>query len=72
VLAKSTRRLLGDVFDIIHLGGQNLKGIAGEPSAYGVIGVRIAESRFEARASGATSNMVGRDHELALMLERWK
>jgi class 3 adenylate cyclase len=72
VLAEPTRRLLGDVFDLTRLGGQNLKGIAGEPSAYGVIGVRIAESRFEARASGATSNMVGRDHELALMLERWK
>ena len=72
VLAEVTRRLLGDVFDVTQLGGQNLKGIAGQPSAYGVIGERIVESRFEARASGAMSNMVGRDHELALMLERWK
>jgi class 3 adenylate cyclase/predicted ATPase len=72
VLAEPTRRLLGDVFDVTHLGGQNLKGIAGQPSAYGIIGERIVESRFEARASGAMSNMVGRDHELALMLERWK
>ena len=72
VLADPTRRLLGDVFDVTHLGGQNLKGIAGQPLAYGVIGERIVESRFEARASGAMSNMVGRDHELALMLERWK
>ena len=72
VLAEPTRRLLGDVFDVTHLGGQNLKGIAGQPLAYGVIGERIVESRFEARASGAMSNMVGRDHELALMLERWK
>ena len=37
-----------------------------------MIGERIVESRFEARASGAMSNMVGRDHELALTLERWK
>ncbi len=72
VIAEATRRLLGDVFDITHLGGQSLKGIAGQPSAYRVISERIAESRFEARASGAMSNMVGRDHELALMLERWK
>jgi class 3 adenylate cyclase/tetratricopeptide (TPR) repeat protein len=72
VIAEVTRRLLGDVFDITHLGGQSLKGIAGLPSAYVVVGERIAESRFEARASGAMSNMVGRDHELALMLERWK
>jgi class 3 adenylate cyclase/predicted ATPase len=72
VVAEPTRRLLGDVFDITHLGGQNLKGIGSQPLAYGVIGERIVESRFEARASGAMSNMVGRDHELALMLERWK
>jgi class 3 adenylate cyclase/tetratricopeptide (TPR) repeat protein len=72
VLAEATRRLLGDVFNVAHLGFQNLKGIAGQPSAYGVIGERVVESRFEARASGAISNMVGRDHELALMLERWK
>jgi class 3 adenylate cyclase/tetratricopeptide (TPR) repeat protein len=72
VLAEPTRRLLGDLFDVIHLGGQALKGIAGQAPAYGVIGERIAESRFEARASGTMSNMVGRDHELALMLERWK
>lgn len=72
VLSEATRRLLGDVFDVIHLGGQRLKGIARQTPAYGVTGERIAESRFEARASGAMSNMVGRDHELALMLERWK
>ena len=60
VMAEATRRLLGDVFDIAHLGGQYLKGIAARPSAYRVIGERIAESRFEARASGAMSNMVGR------------
>ena len=72
VMAEATRRLLGDVFDVTHLGGQSLKGIAGQPSAYRVISERFAESRFEARASGAMSNMVGRDHELALMLDRWK
>jgi len=72
VLAEATRGLLGDVFDVTHLDGQSLKGIAGHTPAYGVIGERIAESRFEARASGTMSNLVGRDHELALMLERWK
>ena len=72
VLSEATRRLLGDVFDVTHLGGQDLKGITGQPPAYGVVGERLVESRFEARASGTVSNMVGRDHELALMLERWK
>ena len=57
---------------LLILAARYLKGIAAQPSAYRVIGERIAESRFEARASGAMSNMVGRDHELALMLERWK
>src|SRR5262249_3120455 len=49
-----------------------LKGIPGQISAFSVVSERPVESRYEARASGAVSGMVGRDHELALILERWK
>lgn len=71
VVASSTRRLVGDVFSFGDLGEQGLKGISGKTSAFAVLGERASESRFEARASGAMSPLVGRDHELALMLERW-
>jgi len=72
VVAESTRRLLGDVFELADLGRHQLKGIKGQTSAFGVLSERVVESRFEALASRTVSGMVGRDHELALILERWK
>jgi class 3 adenylate cyclase/tetratricopeptide (TPR) repeat protein len=71
VVAPSTRRLVGDVFSFEDLGAQELKGIAGTHRAFAVLGEKASESRFEARTSGAISPLVGRQHELALMLERW-
>jgi hypothetical protein len=72
VVAEATRNLLGGMFDLIDLGNHELKGISGKTPAYIVTAERSVESRFEARVSGSVSAMVGRDHELALMLERWK
>ena len=72
VVAEATRHLLGDVFELADLGDHELKGISGKTSVYSVTAERSVVSRFEARSSGAVSPMVGRDHELALMLERWK
>ncbi|MBV9983746.1 adenylate/guanylate cyclase domain-containing protein [Bradyrhizobium sp.] len=71
VVAETTRQLLGDNFELADLGRQHLKGIPDPTSAFAVLGERAVESRFEARASDAVSGMVGRDHELALILERW-
>src|SRR5262249_26173804 len=72
VVAESTRRLFGDLFELADLGRHQLKGIAGQTPAFAVLSERAVESRYEAHAAGAVSGMVGRDHELALILERWK
>jgi len=72
VVAESTRKLFGDVFELADLGRHQLKGIPGQASAFAVMSERPVESRYEAHASGAVSGMVGRDHELALILARWK
>ena len=72
VIAESTRRLFGDIFELTDLGRHQLKGFPCQISAFGVMSERAVESRFEARASGAVSGMVGREHELALILQRWK
>jgi class 3 adenylate cyclase/tetratricopeptide (TPR) repeat protein len=72
VVSESTRRLLGDVFELTDLGAQTLKGLAEEAAAFAIAGERAVESRFEARAASRLATIVGRDHELALMLERWK
>jgi class 3 adenylate cyclase/tetratricopeptide (TPR) repeat protein len=71
VVAASTRRLVGEVFSFGNLGDQELKGISARTSAFAVLGERASESRFEARASGTLAPLIGREQELALMLERW-
>ncbi|MBV9433455.1 MAG: AAA family ATPase [Hyphomicrobiales bacterium] len=72
ILAETTRRLIGNTFLVADVGGQNLKGIAGEVRAYAVTSERAAESRFEARSSGAISAMVGRDRELTVVRKCWR
>jgi class 3 adenylate cyclase/tetratricopeptide (TPR) repeat protein len=72
VVAESTRRLLGEAFELQALGPQALKGFANPTPAWTV--VREAEnlSRFEASRSHATTPFVGREHETALLMERWR
>jgi class 3 adenylate cyclase/predicted ATPase len=72
VLSAATRGLLGALFELTDLGPQALKGFAGPVPAYSVVGERAVESRFEARAAGAVLPLVGREQELALVLERWR
>ncbi len=71
VVAEATRRLVGGGFDLDDLGRHQLKGLPVPVSAFGVTGEQALESRFEARAGPALMPMVGRDQELALLLERW-
>ena len=71
VIAEATRRLLGAGFALEDLGEHELKGIGGLVRAYVVTGERTVESRFEAMSGPALLPMVGRDQELALLLERW-
>jgi class 3 adenylate cyclase len=71
VIAGATRRLLGAAFALEDLGERELKGIGTPVQAYAVTGERPLESRFEAMSGPALLPMVGRDQELALLLERW-
>ncbi|RWP32890.1 AAA family ATPase [Mesorhizobium sp.] len=71
IVAESTRHLLGDLFELEDLGPQVLKGFETALKAYSVRGEGRAESRFEAFHTGALTKLVGREQELALLLERW-
>ena len=71
VIAEATRRLLGASFALEDLGERELKGISEPVQAFAVTGERPVESRFEARSGPSLLPMVGRDQELALLLERW-
>jgi class 3 adenylate cyclase len=55
VVADSTRRLLGNLFEFQDLGAQNLKGIAGPARVWAALRASLIESRFDAlRAGGLT------------------
>ncbi len=71
VIAESTRRQIGGLFEIEDLGPQPLAGFAEPRRAWRVIGESGVLSRFEALRSEATP-LVGRDEELDLLLRRWR
>jgi hypothetical protein len=71
VVAESTRKLVGNLFELDDLGAQDLKGLTGSVRAWAALRPAFVESRFEAlHASGLTA-LVGREEELDLMLRRW-
>jgi class 3 adenylate cyclase/predicted ATPase len=71
VIAESTYRLLGRLFEVEDLGPQRLAGF-GEPlRVLRVLGEGAAEDRFEALHGTGLLPLVGREQELALLLERW-
>jgi class 3 adenylate cyclase len=72
VIAEGTRRLLGDMFAYRELGATPLKGFARPRRAFAVVGEGVAESRFEALHVAGLMPLVGREHELGLLLDRWE
>ena len=71
VVADSTRRQIGTLFEIEDLGPQPLAGFAEPQRAWRVLGESGVVSRFEASRS-RTTPLVGRDEELELLLRRWQ
>ncbi|HYI84154.1 MAG TPA: adenylate/guanylate cyclase domain-containing protein, partial [Acetobacteraceae bacterium] len=72
VVAASTRRLLGSLFEVRDLGAVQAKGFAAPVQAWQVFGDSGVESRFEAFRSAALTPLVGREEELDLLLRRWR
>jgi class 3 adenylate cyclase/tetratricopeptide (TPR) repeat protein len=71
VIAPSTRRLTGGLFDYEDLGGVEIKGLTAPVMASRVLRESSAESRFEALRAARTP-LIGRDEELALLERRWQ
>jgi class 3 adenylate cyclase/tetratricopeptide (TPR) repeat protein len=72
VVSAATRSLLRELFAYESLGSHNLKGISQAVETWRVIGAKGADSRFEAVHGQLLSRLVGRDHELALLRDRWE
>ena len=71
VIAESTRKLVGNLFELEDLGAQDLKGIEGPVRAWAALRPSSVESRFDALHAGGLTELVGREEELELLLRRW-
>jgi TOMM system kinase/cyclase fusion protein len=70
-ISPATFRLVRGYFTCQDLGAHTLKGLAAPLQVYRILGESAAQSRLEvAEASGFTP-LVGRESEVALLLERW-
>jgi class 3 adenylate cyclase/predicted ATPase len=72
VISQATRRLIGGLFELADLGPRRLKGFAERLAAWRVVGEGRAEGRFEALHGERLTPLVGREHELGILLERWE
>jgi len=72
VVGPATKSLLGARFELEDMGPQILKGFANPVFAWSVLREGAHISRFEAaRAEGATP-LIGREHELSLLVRHWR
>jgi class 3 adenylate cyclase/predicted ATPase len=71
VIAASTRRLVGDLFEYRELGAVEVKGFAVPVPVWRVLRPSFVASRFEALRGSALTPLVGRDEEIDLLLRRW-
>lgn len=72
VIAPSTRRLLGCTFELEDLGEHALKGINAPVRLARVAGLAYRESRFSAIRPDRSTPFVGREHEVDLLVSRWR
>jgi class 3 adenylate cyclase/predicted ATPase len=72
VVAASTRRLVGNLFEFHNLGVFEVKGIAAPVPVWQVIRPRAVASRFEALHGSSLLPLIGREEEIDLLLRRWK
>jgi class 3 adenylate cyclase/tetratricopeptide (TPR) repeat protein len=71
-ISDATARLVANNFDLQQLGDASLKGFDDVESAWEVIGERDHGSRYDARSRGIVRPILGRDREIAALLECWK
>jgi class 3 adenylate cyclase len=72
VISAATQRLVAGLFNCQDLGPQALKGISIPVSAYRVSGESAAQSRFDVALRTGLLPLIGREHEVGLLQERWK
>jgi len=71
VVALSTRRLVGELFEYRDLGAVEIKGIGAPVRSWQVLHPSVVPSRFEALRGSTLGALVGRDEEIDLLVRRW-
>ena len=71
MIAESTRRLVGNLFELEDVGAKELKGIGGPVRAWVALRHASVEGRFEAMHASGVTELLGREEELDLLLRRW-
>ena len=71
LIAASTRRLTGDLFEYEAVDPGALKGFDGPVAAWRVLREHSMQSRFEALRAANQVPLIGRDEELDLLSRRW-
>ena len=70
IVGESTRHLLGELFELRHLGQCELKGISEKVNAWAVDGLKMFDNRFEAVRASRLTGFVNRESEIGLLLEQ--
>ena len=72
VIGPRTLELLGQLFECADLGEHRFKGFDEPVRVWRVLGPGRAAGRFAALHSASLTPLVGREHELGLVLDRWQ
>lgn len=72
IVDSATKRLVGDEFEFADQRTVSLKGFAMPTQVWQVLGSKPSASRFESYRSRRLTNFIGREHETALLLGRWR
>jgi class 3 adenylate cyclase/predicted ATPase len=72
VVSEVTRRLLGGGFVCERLAPQKAKGFSQPINAFKITGEKAVDSRFAARIGAKLTQFVGRQRELALLVNLWE
>lgn len=72
VISESTKRLVGNAFELENLGSRIFKGFDEAVPVWRLIGETGVKSRFESVRGANILPLVGRKPELGLLLDRWE
>jgi len=72
VISAATQRLVQGLFTFRDLGPQTLRNVLAPVQVYGVQGESGVQSRFEVTVRAGLTPLIGREHEVGLLQERWE